>query len=126
MINVFKEYNPQWCSVKTNLTDKDFGEKSVLYAEFPDASHQLCMFHVLKRFRTAISTQSMDIKRRERKTCLELLQKITFSKTESEYEILYQRLMDLKHEKVSDYYNKNWHGIKEEWVQCYRNKILMF
>lgn len=35
MIQVFKEHNSKWFSVKTMLTDKDFGEKSVLYAEFP-------------------------------------------------------------------------------------------
>lgn len=48
MLNVFKTNNTEWKNIKTFLTDKDFGEKSVLHEEFPITVHQSCVLSDLK------------------------------------------------------------------------------
>ncbi|XP_037974206.2 zinc finger SWIM domain-containing protein 1 [Plutella xylostella] len=126
MMKTFKEINPDWKNIKFLMTDKDFGEKTVLCDEFPEASHQLCLYHVLKHFRTAITTESMQINALQRKQILEILQKIKYSKSEAEYDEYYKLLMDLNIPKLTQYYKQNWHSNRHEWVKCFKRQYTLF
>ena len=51
MVQMFKESNPKWESIRIVVIDKDFTEWKVLKDEFPDATILFCQWHVTsKRF----------------------------------------------------------------------------
>ena len=48
LLDVFKRHNPSWNKIQTVLSDKDFTERGVYQRHYPQASLQLCLFHVLR------------------------------------------------------------------------------
>jgi len=60
----------------------------------------------------------------ERTLCLQILQKIVFSKSADEYELHYDKLKETKIYSVLQYFDKNWHPIKNEWVVCFQSKFM--
>lgn len=120
MIQKFKEHNPQWINTKVIMTDKDFTERIVFTEEFPDASLQICLFHTLRSFRREVNCVKMGIRSRERDYVLELLSKLAYSRTESDYNNHYHNLLQCGFNEVIKYYNAHWHDIRYEWVECYR------
>ena len=49
-MNAFKEHNSAYCSTRVIMTDKDMNKRDVLSEAFPNATLQLCLFHVLRTF----------------------------------------------------------------------------
>ena len=60
----------------------------------------------------------------ERTLCLQILQKKVFSKSADEYELYYDELKETKIHSVLQYFDKNWHPIKNEWVVCFQSKFM--
>lgn len=60
----------------------------------------------------------------QRTLCLQILQKIVFSKSADEYELNYEELKQTKINSVMEYFNKNWHPIKNEWVVYFQSKFM--
>ncbi|XP_045773103.1 zinc finger SWIM domain-containing protein 3-like [Maniola jurtina] len=126
MVRLFKELNPEWIKINTFMTDKDFEKKIVFYNEFSEASHLICLYHVFTHFRTAVTVESMQLKPLQRKNVLEILHNIAFSKSETQYDEWYERLISLNIPNVIQYYDDNWHCIKHEWVECFMSKHTTF
>ncbi|KAI5754201.1 hypothetical protein M8J77_006720 [Diaphorina citri] len=116
MLSIFKTHNPSFQSMKTVFTDKDFKERKSLQEELPHVSLKLCMFHTLRTFNRQITTEKMSINSETRKRVLRILQKMIYASNEEMYEQYYNQLLQLNLTKLSEYFNKNWHSIKEEWV----------
>lgn len=116
MIQFFKQHNAKWIQTSVIMTDKDMTERDVLHAEFPSASLLLCLFHTLRSFGREITTAKMNISPSERMMVLDLLQKIAYTRSEQQYDSFYQDLLDTRLPKVVEYYNKNWHVCRHEWV----------
>lgn len=121
MIDIFQSINPAWRKTKIILGDKDFADRGVYCEKYPDAVLQICLFHVLLAMNREITTAKRDITTNERKTVLELIQRIVYSESEDSYNSLYNELMDLNLEKVNKYFNDNWHNIRNEWTQFGKN-----
>ncbi|KAI5754424.1 hypothetical protein M8J77_008516 [Diaphorina citri] len=118
MLNIFKKVNIEASTnLQTVFTDKDFAERHAIREVFPAASLLLCFFHTLKTFRTKVTSEKMNLTNVERKKALAALEKIAYSKNEVEYEKNYNNLINLKCEKLNNYYNENWHEIRYEWVR---------
>lgn len=120
MVQSFKRANPRWTETKVVMSDKDFNERSVFRKEFPDAALHICLFHTLRSFRREITTEKMSIRPGERDHALEIITKLAYSKSESEYDEHYQDLLHSGLTNVISYYNSNWHGIRFEWVECFK------
>ena len=73
MVRIFKKHNTSWPATKVIMTDKDMNERDTLSEEFPDASRQLCLFHVLRTFGREITVEAMSIRSAERSLVLDLL-----------------------------------------------------
>lgn len=58
----------------------------------------------------------MGITPSNRDSCLEILQKMVFAKSEEEYNKLYDDLNLLASKSVLDYFNSQWHPIRDEWT----------
>ena len=121
LAEVFKKHNPTWDATKVIMTDKDMTERNVFSREFPQAVMHLCLFHTLKTFKREISRDKMDISAGQREHLLELLTNMTYAKSESAYMEAYRSLKDTNILPAIQYFEKNWHPIRQEWV-CYAKR----
>lgn len=74
------------------LTDKSFANRNVIAAQFPNAVHHLCIFHVGQIFCHEITTTKREITAEQRKTCLNILTKMIYANSEEHYNDLYTEL----------------------------------
>ncbi|KAL5239021.1 hypothetical protein ACI65C_006431 [Semiaphis heraclei] len=93
-----KKYNPISAKTRVYITDKDMKERNVI------------------TFNREITCDKRNMTPNERDTAKEIIQNIIYCKSELEYDNLYQHLKTVAPETVIEYYNKNWHGIRDEWV----------
>ena len=105
------------------MTDKDMNERDVLSEAFPNATLQLCLFHVLRTFGREITVEAMSIRSSEHSVALDILQKIAYSSSAEAYEANRKLLNDTGFTKVLDYFEANWHPIRHEWVACFANNF---
>lgn len=120
MVQCFKKANPRWTDTKVVITDKDFNERAVFRKEFPQAALHICLFHTLRSFRREVTTEKLGIRPGERDHALEIITNLPYSKSEAENEEHYQDLLHSGLKSVISYYNSNWHGIRHEWVDCFK------
>ena len=116
MVDIFKEQNPKWTDTTTVMTDKDFIEREVFSRSFPDAKLRICLFHVLRSFRREVTTDKMNVNKKQRDALLETIQKLAYSRSLAEYETHQKTLIDRNIPAFDSYYNNSWHPIKEQWV----------
>ena len=100
------------------------GGRKVLKSEMPQISLSLCLFHVLRTFKREITMEKMGLTNEERNAALEILQRLTYSTSEEKYNEIYKELKELELTKVTAYFEKNWHGIREEWVEGLKKQHL--
>ena len=94
MVQAFKRHNSNWSSTRVVISDKDFTERAVFQAEFPDASLIICLFHTLRSFRREVSCEKLGLRPGERDHALEILTKLAYSASASEYAQHYRDLQD--------------------------------
>ena len=85
MVEVFKLHNPAWVFSRVLISDKDCNERAVFTKEFPGICLHLCLFHVLRSFRREITCDKMGIRAGERDHALEILSKLAYARSESDY-----------------------------------------
>lgn len=123
---VFKELNENHDKIEVILVDKSAANLSAFNDVFPHADIQLCVFHVLQIFNREITTKKRSITDIDRENALEILYKMVYAKSERIYFDLYQQLVALNLEKVTEYFDRNWHEIRQMWVANYVNKLRTF
>ena len=104
-------------SIKCVMDDKDMVERDIMSEKLPGAALQICLFHTLRTFRREVTAEKLGIRSDERLVCLELMQKMAYASGEQVYGELYQSLQWTKHVAALTYFDSNWHGIKEQWVE---------
>lgn len=114
MMNSFKTAHPKWDQIKCVMTDKDINERDAIREALPSANLIICAFHTLRIFNREITTDKRNITRDQRDAAKSILQKMVFSETEEEYDLLYEELKEMP-QSVVDYFNENWHSIRNEW-----------
>ena len=126
MALIFKKHNKDWSRTLTIMPDKDFTERNVLLQEFPSAKLLICLYHVLRIFRREITSNKMGITAAERLHVLDILQRMSYATNEEKYFNAYQELQQTKLKAVLDYFNDNWHDIRDEWACGLKDDNLMF
>ena len=116
MVALFKKHNPQWESVTVIMTDKDLTERTVRAEQFPSAQLLICFFHTLRSFQREITQEKMGITAGKRIYCLEILQQMAYAKDTDEYMELYNDFQRNAPSIVFDYFNEQWHSIRDQWT----------
>jgi zinc finger SWIM domain-containing protein 3 len=116
MIEQFKKHNRNWDDIRVIMADKDIKERDTMKKLLPSATVLICLFHTLRTFRREITTEKMGITSGERIMCLEYVQKMAYASSFEEYNSLYEFLKENCPPKVVEYFNENWHELKDEWV----------
>ena len=121
VVTVFKKHNPNWSSTRVIMSDKDFNEREPFSNCFPIASLVICLFHALRSFRREMTCEKMGITSAERSRCLEIIQQISYARSENEYQFHVQKLKATKLNSVVDFFRENWDTIKNQWVCCFKD-----
>lgn len=116
MVNAFKKHNSKWESVRVIMADKDMTEREVFAAAFPNADLLICLYHTFRSFRREIVTDKLGITSGERNMCLDILQRMAYSKTEEEYEGVLSHFNECAPLSVKEYFKDNWDPIHKQWV----------
>lgn len=119
MMEHFKKEKPAW--EKILLGDKDWADRSIFTEVFPDASLQICAFHVMRIFNREITPSKRNISKEQRDQVLKIFQKMIYAETENEYNDLYISLENTNIESVIEYFNKKWHCCRTEWAKYGKN-----
>lgn len=122
----FKDDNPKHNEIDVILTDKGHANLNAVSAQFPNAAHHLCVFHVAQAFEREITTIKRQITIKQRNTCLSILNKMMYCQSQNQYNLLYNELLDTRCAQVIEYFNNNWHNITEQWVRFHITKHMMF
>lgn len=120
MMETFKKRNVDWSKVRVVMADKDIGERDVVKSALPEASVLICLFHALRTLRREVSCEKLGITSGQRTVALEIFQKMAYSSSADEYLELYDQFTECAPPQVVEYFNDNWHGIKNEWVLHYK------
>ena len=123
-VRVFQSYNPAWPLTKVIFSDKDFTERQSFSSLFPQASLKICLFHVLKAIRREVTIDKMGITPSQREACLKLFTELVYARGHTQYEQAREKLHNTKLTSVVSYFEKNWHSIKDEWVQGFITQSL--
>lgn len=81
---------------------------------------------MLLTFHREVTTTKKEITADQRLCALEILQRIVYSQSSEAYDAVYQELCDLDLEHVTNYFDVNWHPIRDEWTLHGRNKYVNF
>lgn len=92
----FKRENPKHDSIEVILTDKHAANRNVVQNQFPNAAHNLCIFHVGQNFEREVTTKKRGITKDQRKRCLGILNKMIYAQNQGEFDDLYQQLRDTR------------------------------
>ena len=126
MLLIFKKHNEGWSRTLTVMSDKDFCERNTFIQEFPQATLLICLYHVLRTFRREITSDKMGITAAERLHVLDILQRMSYATKEEAYFAIYKELQQTGLKTVTDYFNDNWHQIRNEWVCGLKDDNLTF
>ena len=92
-------------------------ERDILTEKIPNATLFICLFHTLHTFQREITTEKMNVTAAQRVTVLEIITKLVYAQNETSYDQFYQQLQNIKFKSVLNYFDKNWHGIRNQWVE---------
>ena len=120
LMNELKK-NENWSSIECIMSDKDMTERDVLIEHLPNAKLLICLFHTLRSMRREISSEKLGISQAERMMCLEILNKMAYTQDDDEYARLHEQLQQCAPRPVLEYFNSNWHDIREQWVDGLKN-----
>ena len=121
MMKSFKEHNKNHAEIKCVMGDKDLTERAVITSELANAHLLICLFHTLRSFKREITCEKLGITSAQRCLALEIVQKIAYSASEATYNVHYKELCNTNLKSVIQYYNENWHGIRDQWVEGLKN-----
>lgn len=125
LVQEFKKQNSGWSSIQCVMSDKDMNERNVFREQIPQCKLLICLFHTLRTMRREISCEKLGISPGERSMCLEVLSKMVYARSEEEYSELYGELKNAP-QRVIEYFDDNWHVIRQEWVDGLKNACCNF
>ncbi|XP_050056000.1 zinc finger SWIM domain-containing protein 3-like isoform X11 [Aphis gossypii] len=112
----FKKFNSSSENIKMFMTDKDMTERQVIKEIFPNVSLAICLFHVLRTFNREITCEKQNISPELRDQLKQIFEKMCYAQSEDDYNSLCQHLESKAPKSVFEYFLKNWHQIRHEWV----------
>ena len=68
-----------------------------------------------------VTCEKLGLRPGERDHALEILTKLAYSSSTDEYDQHFLELQGCDLRSVIAYYNTNWHPIRQQWVECYKD-----
>lgn len=90
----FKVENKNYIHTEIIVTDKSLAFHNAIEHQFPNALHNLCVFHVAQIFLREITTKKRDINGEQRANCLKILNNMIYAESPQRFDELYEELLD--------------------------------
>ena len=99
------------------MADKDFVERDVLRAAFPDVFciYASFMFSAHSGMKLQLKSIGSPLSKGP-DAILKILQVLLYSVSQDQYDANYRELSKTGTDDILAYYNSNWHPIKHEWA----------
>ena len=91
-------------------------KRGVFKNEVPQIHLEISLFYIHRTFGREVTCEKFVLPQ-EKGDCAWDDQEIAFTRDEPSYDAKYQELCSAMPDIVKNYYDKNWHIIKEQWVQ---------
>lgn len=95
LLNKFKDRNPEHVRIENIMTDKSMANLRTFKEVFPQATSQLCIFHVLQIFRREVTIKKRGITAEQKDAAQEILASMVYANDEAEYMEQYAKLQAL-------------------------------
>lgn len=99
------------------MTDKCTSERHVISNQLPQASKLICLFHALQIFQREITASKLNITNVEVTKSLQYINKLANAESEENYNNLLTEMKKDVPKPVLNYFFKNWHDLRNEWVR---------
>eukprot|EP00111_Clytia_hemisphaerica_P009956 TCONS_00029132-protein len=96
------------------MADKDFNERDTI-SKLWCCPVLICQFHSFKR-----GIADLKISKTDSDTAKELFEKMCYSFSMDVYNDTYKDLKALGNTQIWNYFYKNWHPIRQDWVRCFK------
>lgn len=93
-------------------------ERSVISLLFPHVQLVICLFYSLRTFNREITCEKLGITLKQRKICKKYFEELCYAKNEIQYQNVFVNLKNQVPQQVLNYFLKNWHNIRSQWVRC--------
>lgn len=116
MMEAFQEENRSLChDITSFMSDKDLTARPVLHQLFPNVPTYICRFHVIKTFKKIVNEPEMKLLKCQKKQALTILENLCYTRSDKHYQQLYNLLRKVCPSQLIQYYDQNWHNIRDEW-----------
>lgn len=112
--DAFKNENPRYKDIEVILSDKSFANRIVFKSSFPDAHHQLCVFHVLQIMSREITSKKRRLTGQQREEALRIVKRMVYAKSQADYDESYRQLVGSNSAELTNYFNECWHDIQDQ------------
>lgn len=100
--------------IKCFIVNKDFTQKSIISALFPDSSILLCRFHILKTFRQGIS--KLKLPENNKDSIRQCPQSMLCANRQEVFEKKLTLFNGIAPESFRKYFEQNWNNCRSLWA----------
>ncbi|KAL7296022.1 hypothetical protein TKK_0010577 [Trichogramma kaykai] len=119
-IEAMKKHIPATQNTVAFVSDKSAAIRNAITSTMKGVVTYICTFHVLKAF--TVHLKKLKLSEEEYRQMDVALINMTYAAHAEEYDRLYEKFLGIASDETIDYYNANWHNIKEQWVRCFLTK----
>ena len=101
------------------MADKDGTRRKVVREYYPECSLLICLFHSLRSFKREVRDSAYEMTESQQNTLKKIFQKMAYTPNKVFYMEQYNLFLENSSAVFSEYFIKNWHGIREQWVRGY-------
>lgn len=117
LLRIFKQKNPAAERIQAVMVSARPGRGEVVSEVLPQSKLLTCLFHTLRNFRGEVTPEKMNVTIGQRNLLLQILHNMCYAASAEEYDLLYHQLLDTNTQRAIDYFHKNWHDTRSQWVE---------
>ncbi|XP_043533844.1 zinc finger SWIM domain-containing protein 1-like isoform X2 [Chiloscyllium plagiosum] len=122
LLHIFKQKNPAAERIQTVMCSGKSNQGEVISEVLPHSKPITCLFHTLRTFQTDITTDKLQVTVGQRNLLLEILHNMCYAASAEEYDLLYHQLLDTNAQRAIDYFHRQWHGSRGQWVESFKHE----
>ncbi|XP_078392201.1 zinc finger SWIM domain-containing protein 1-like isoform X1 [Cetorhinus maximus] len=122
LLRIFKQKNPAAERIQTVMCSGRPYRGEVVSEVLPHSKLVTCLFHTLRTFRADVTTDKLHVTVGQRNLLLEILHNMCYAASAEEYDLLYHQLLDTNTQRAIDYFHKNWHESRSQWVEGFKHE----
>ncbi|XP_067834789.1 zinc finger SWIM domain-containing protein 1-like isoform X2 [Heptranchias perlo] len=122
LLRIFKQKNPAAERIRAVMSSGRPCRGEVVSEVLPNSRLLTCLFHTLRTFRGDVTAEKLHVTAGQRNLLLQILHNMCYAASAEEYDLLYHQLLDTNTQRAIDYFHKNWHDKRSQWVEGFKHE----